>query len=826
MYSKLLKGFALVALSLFLLIGGISVWAWRNQDEVFEQIKEYINENIDGQLEASKFTFAPLRSGVGFTFSLHNVTLDDTLYPAHKVHLLQAHRLNVTLDIREFMSRRVKVKSLAVEDGKATIFTRKDGYSNLSVITSGKSNRKKTQKMSSTDFFGGISNLSFENFSLSYADSLKEKYFGGTLRDVSSRLMRKDSVWNGTTEGDIYFEGLTFSPKKGSFLKKQETSLQLSFAYNQSNRQLIVHPSELLIASGHPIQLSGHLDLAQKPGKVKADFTTDTIALPTALKLLPGYIEKMVTRVKILPVVKAKVHLDGEMGPGTPRVEIAYESGLFDYNLPIGKLRKLKAKGTFTNQADLSRPVGDANSRLTGTQVRGYFESIPLEGSIIVKDFKDIKTVIESSLQASPAALNALLDPSRYRVRSGSISVGFRYQGDLLSYYDKTTNRPTGKLAGKIIMNNVAFAYLPQNVNLSSIKGTISIDEDELQSKDLRFSDGKNTYFVSGNAADLLTQIMGAPITPKANLHVKIPDWELAWLDFFLKKKSTEQPLAPSGFRLSQVLDKVIDQTEVVATLESNKARYKRFSAQQIRGKMTLTDTKVSLNDISMNAFGGSLKVAGYINNISTTGLPFLHAQGKLTNTDVQSVFYSLNNFGQKAITDQNIQGKLDADFVFESSLTDKAGLLPESMRGKLDIALTGAEVKQFEPFLKIKNLLFKSRNFDHVRFAPIRKQFVLKGQEIEIQEMEIESNVLTLFVNGIYSFGKKTDLSIQLPLQNLKKRDSTYQLAQHDMEYMKGMNVFLRAVDEGGEVNIKYDPFKRLRKEKDEKAQIPEEGR
>ncbi|WP_247235392.1 AsmA-like C-terminal region-containing protein [Telluribacter sp. SYSU D00476] len=826
MFSKVVKGFVVVALSILLLMGGMSVWAWQNQERVFEQIKEYINDNIDGQLEARKFTFAPLRSGVGFTFSLHDVTLNDTLYVSHKTHLLQAQRLNITLDLREFMSSRVKVKSLAIEDGTAIIFKQKNGYSNLSVLTPRRTNKKKNNSHAATEFFGGINKLSFQNFTLHYSDTLNQKYLAGTLREVISHVGYRDSTWSGQVEGGIYFEGLTFHPKKGSFLKKQETTLQLEFAYHQTNKQLIVRPSELQIASGHPIQLSGQVDLVQKPGKIKAEFTTDTIALPTALKLLPGYIEKMVTRVKILPVVKAKVQLEGNLGTGMPKVHIAYESGTFDYNLPIGKLRKMTAVGTFTNQANPALPAGDANSQITGTRVRGYFESIPLEGSIVVKDFKNIKTVIESSLTADPASLNSLLDPGRYQVKSGSISVGFRYQGNLLSYYDKTTNRPTGKLAGKIVMDNVAFSYLPQNVNLSKIKGTISIDEDELQSKDLRFYDGKNTYFVSGNAVDLLTQVMGAPITPKANLHVKVPDWQLTWLDFFLKKKTPDQARVNPNFRLSQVLDKVIDQTEVVATLESNKAQYKRFTANKIRGKMTLTDTKVSLDNISMNAFGGSLKLSGYIDNIGPAGSSVLHAQGKLTNTDVQSVFYSLENFGQKAITDQNIQGKLDADFVFDSNLMDNASLRPESMSGKLDIALIGAEVKQFEPFIKIKNLLFKSRDFDHVKFAPIRKQFVLKGQEIEIPEMEIESNVLTLFVNGIYSFGKKTDLSIQLPLQNLKKRGADYQLAEHSMEYMKGMNIFLRAVDEGGEVNIKYDPFKRLRKGKEEKPQIAEEGR
>lgn len=818
-----MKGLLIVVLGLLLVVAGVSVWAIRNQEYVFEQIKAYINESIDGQLEVKKFTFSPLRKGLGFTFSLHDITLDDTLFSVHRTHLLQARRLNVTLDLREFLTRRIKVRRIAVEDGTATVFIRRDGYTNASVLTTNPKDTTSKKKSSTSDLFSGIRELSFQNFALHYADSLRSKYHAGTFREVTSQLVRKDSVWRGDMEGAVYFKGLTFHPKKGAFMKQQESTLEVAFSYNQATRELQVHPSWLEVATGHRIKMSGLFDLAGKPGKVKMDFTTDTIALPTALKLLPAFIEKTVTRVKILPVVKAHVHLEGFLGTGTPRVDIAYRSGHFDYNLPFGKLKKVKAVGTFTNQANRSLPPSDENSQLKGTQVQGFFETIPLEGTIVINDLWKPKAIIESTMKASPANLNALLDPARYQVRSGSIDIGFRYQGNLMSFYDPNTNRPTAKLGGQIVLQNLAFSYLPQGVDLSRIQGSISINEDEFASQDLRFSDGKNTYFMTGKATDLLTQIMGAKTTPKAVVHVQVPNWQLNWLDFFLKKKSPEETLVNPNFKLSQTLDKVIDRTEVVASVESNQVSYKRFQATQVRGKMTLTDTKVNLNDISMNAFGGTLKVSGYIDNIGTNGLPFLHAQGQLNRTDVQSVFYSLNNLGQKAITDQNIQGKLDADFVFESTLRDNATLLAESMRGKLDIALTNAEVRDFEPFQKMKNILFRKRNFDQVRFAPIRKQFFLNGQEIEVKEMEIESNIFTLFVNGTYSFGRKTDLSIQIPLQNLKRRDSTYQLAQHDLEYMKGANVFLRAVDEGGEVNIKYDPLKKFRK--DDKALKQEEG-
>ncbi|HWV33471.1 MAG TPA: hypothetical protein VN038_27630, partial [Dyadobacter sp.] len=50
--------------------------------------------------------------------------------------------------------------------------------------------------------------------------------------------------------------------------------------------------------------------------------------------------------------------------------------------------------------------------------------------------------------------------------------------------------------------------------------------------------------------------------------------------------------------------------------------------------------------------------------------------------------------------------------------------------------------------------------------------------------------------------------------LSNLKKRDSTYVLDPNNPEKKEGSKIFLRAVDENGEVNIKL-AFRRKKKDK-----------
>ena len=88
------------------------------------------------------------------------------------------------------------------------------------------------------------------------------------------------------------------------------------------------------------------------------------------------------------------------------------------------------------------------------------------------------------------------------------------------------------------------------------------------------------------------------------------------------------------------------------------------------------------------------------------------------------------------------------------------------------------------------------------------------KKGEIRINRMEINSTVLSLFVEGVYGLARNTDISIQVPLSNLKKRNKEYTPENLGAGRGGGMSIFLRAkTGEDGVVKIKYDPFKRFRK-------------
>jgi hypothetical protein len=132
---------------------------------------------------------------------------------------------------------------------------------------------------------------------------------------------------------------------------------------------------------------------------------------------------------------------------------------------------------------------------------------------------------------------------------------------------------------------------------------------------------------------------------------------------------------------------------------------------------------------------------------------------------------------------------------------------------------LKNGALVNFEPIQKLQNFLFKNRNFSDIRFAELKDRLDILNRDIKINRMEIQSTALSLYVEGIYSLKGNTDISIQVPLSNLRSRNENYKPENVGSDAKGGTSVFVRGrPGEDGNIKFKYDLFKKFRKE--DKAQ------
>ncbi len=82
---------------------------------------------------------------------------------------------------------------------------------------------------------------------------------------------------------------------------------------------------------------------------------------------------------------------------------------------------------------------------------------------------------------------------------------------------------------------------------------------------------------------------------------------------------------------------------------------------------------------------------------------------------------------------------------------------------------------------------------------------------------MEIQSTAFTLYAEGTYDLKKGADMSLQIPLSNLKERNALIPPESKGNDSKAGLSLRLRAkTGEDGKLKVSWDPFKKaLKKEK-----------
>ncbi|WP_025764182.1 AsmA-like C-terminal region-containing protein [Dyadobacter tibetensis] len=823
MLGRILKGLGIACLVVIFLLGAIEVWVLKNREKIFREIQNQVTQRIHGDLKIGDFKFRPFNGGLGLNFTLSDVLLTDTLYFEHQTPMLKADLIHVALDFNSFYKGEVKINNLVFQDGALRIFVRNDGYSNASIFKKNDevADGEQDEKANLRELIGKLKRIRFLNFKAQFADSLTGKQYGALFQDAASGLIASDTAAVATFTGRVLFDGLIFKPEKGGFLMNQQTNVALTVSFQK--RSFILLPSTLMTAHHDRIDMKGEFDLKDSVKKFNMHFESKGIAVDNALPLLTRRIHDQIDSIGIKTMVDTQVDIAGSLGPEKPNVVVAFQTKAFDFSMPLGTIRNVRAAGTFTNQADSTQLPSVENSRLISKAVKGQFNSLPFDFNLSVTNFRNPYAVLDGHFRAdSINNLDQLLDPKRYRITKGKANIEFHFDGLLKKFFDTDKEKFNGSLWGTASLKDISVDYLPRGVHLTNLSGDFVFNELALVFQNLTFNDGQNDLFLKGRLIDLLPYLFGSKRPLQAVVDIDIPTWKLTWIEALLASNRQARPVRRKKVKLSDVLEDVIDNMTIAAQLNSKRMTYKRFEARNVKGDFIVKDNSIIIKKFQMNAFGkGRFEISGELDNNNPKTYPSMKMKGHLSNANISSVFSSFNNFGQKTVTSENIKGLLNADFQFQSGLNNEARLVPKSMYGDMKIDFRQGHLINFEPFLKMKRLIFKRRNFENVRFAPLIGEFKVRGEEIEVQPMEVESNVMTLFVDGVYSFGNKTNINIQIPLSNLKRRDSTYVLNPNDPSRKEGTNVYLRAEDDGsGEVNIKLAFRKKKDKLKEENSE------
>lgn len=803
----------LIAVILLAFAGGW-IYLKQHKKEVIAFIESESKKSLNGgALHIGDISIGFKHTFPRIAFTIDTLTLRDSLWFQHHHDLISATRVYATLDFFKLIIGKINIGRVQLENPHIYIYTDSTGYTNTSLFKKNSPPKKDAPKNLAYPI------LEINDGSLVVDKKDKNKFFGYNINNL-------ECVIHGNPENgalkinvnlDCKVQRMVFNPEKGPYLEGKSVVGKFQIEFNRDSKILQFEKIKLAVDK-QPFVFTGKFYLAEVPTPFLLSWETNKLPFRKAASFLATNI-----RLKLDPydISETITHLTGSLDNSepeykTPLIHLKLNVENRNITTPVININSASFTATFNNEEIKGKGHEDSNTVMHFTPLKAAWEKIDFGcDSVVIRDLIHPRMNIHIVSNFPLQGINSLLDENTLAFTNGSGKLDLNYSGSLEKNYDSLRS-----LTGTFRMDSAGLDYIPRNLQFVNGNGNVRFQNKDIFIEQLSLNSGNSDLLMNGKLKSVFYLI--SQKNNKLTIDWNVRSNKLNLNDFITYLKPIKVKMVPRKKKssLAQTVTQftaLLESANFNLDLAAKQLIYKKFNAENLAANLEMDDNAINLKKIRLQHAGGSMSIQGLLQNLPASN-PFSF-KAQLQNVNVSKIFYAFNNFGLKSPTDKNIGGKLTADVTMQGGLTTKAQIIPGELKGFVKFSLQDGQLVNFEPVQKIQQTVFKSRNFSDIQFAELHDLLEINGDNIIINRMEIRSSVMTMFVEGIYNTKTGPDLSIQVPLSNLKtSKDSV--LVNKGINSKTGVSARLRAQKgEDGKIKISWDPFNKSGKQKKKKT-------
>jgi hypothetical protein len=830
---------------LLLLWGILAIYISVKKDSILQKARAEVKNRIGGDLHVGDWDISLFRHFPSITLHLSAVSLRDSLWLQHRHDLLNAKSLDISLSLfRSLLAGKVQIGKVYLEHGAVYFYTDTTGYTNKYLL------RERPDAGGKTDAGTGTADGKEKAAAGKGGDPpdivlrdvkwVEEKQDKHKLFDIDIHRLdcsiRKDkrNLFLAIDAGELRVNSLAFKTEKGSFVKDKTIKGRFTLQYNTGSKILQFRRARLSIG-GYAFEFTGRFFPSIHPDPFSLSIEAAAIPYRELTALLTPNLQQKLDQFDVSGTVAVQALIDaGSADDPTPLLHIKMDLDKASVLTPAGRFNNTSLRGSFTNEWVHGQKREDENSGIRLLSFSGEVETIGVRSdTITITNLKHPILACDLRARCDLVRLNDLSGSQTLRFRKGSCSANLVYRGPLSENDTAATF-----VRGSLDLDSAAVEYRPYGMLLTGGRGKLVFRGQDLVIDRLEGQLGSTKIRLKGVAKNLATLLDRNAQDVSMDLSLSSPRLDLR--DFTAlagrpgegagggPKTGAEVGRAPRsegrkpdrdpavfGAVFARI-DQFLKEGDVHLRLEAADLRYRNFMGAHAKADLLFNSREIRLTNMDVEQGGGSLRLRATLGrNSDGDGPGPLSMESHLERVDLPRLFSAFNNFGQQALLSGNLKGKLTADIRMTGRLTNKAEMAPNSLKGTVDFTIRDGQLLDFEPMEKVHEAVLKRRDLSTIRFADLGSQLDLDTTTIHLHRMEIQSTALTVFVEGIYDLKTGPDLSLQVPLSNLKNaRNPDLPPANKGNDGKTGISVRLRARrGDDGKLKISWDPLKKALK-------------
>jgi len=806
------KGLALTRARKYLLRGlgiivGIFVLFWIGMYGFFMIKKEAIRQQLSAEIgEAVKGEFIVKDIGMNFfnlfpnvSLSMRQVEMRDSTWAVHKQSLLKADKILLRINPFSLIGGNVRISKLVIEDAVINMFADTSGYTNEYLFS------PKTAKAKNNKKGFHLEEIALKNVRIIRSDQKKQKLYDFSFRKFKGELSEQGNGLEMEIKMDGTIHSLAFNVTRGSYAREKSIEGNFDIKFDKNKKQLSFDNIKLRIDK-HPYLLTGLFDFSELKD-FRIAIKANKIQYQKAITVLPLKIADKLSLYSVSQPLDVNAQISGKMLFGNlPKVTVDVKAGPGTVKTPVGDFSELSFNGNFSNAAIDSLPYVDENSMLTFLDLKGKYEGIPISSKkLTISNLINPFLRCDLRAEAQLAALNNLLGSASFDFIGGVATADLNYAGALMS--DTSTS-----ISGYVKLDNGTLIYQPRNVKLTNIEGRLVFDKEDLFIRDFTAEAQSNKVKIDAVVKNMVNLLVNDPSKLFIDADINIPSLDLFAFKSMLGVRKKKSVTTKGKFsKLAEKIDRFMDDCSIASRVHAGSVKYKNFVAKDLDASFSMNANKWDLKKIALKNSDGVFNLQGTLTAVNENNNT-VSIDADMVNVNISKLFAAFDNFGMPSLHAENIRGILTSKTHLNAVLDDESRLITNSLTGSMDLSLRNGELVNFDPLQKMAVFVLKKRDFSKVEFAEIKNTFEINGKILTINKMEIQSNILGLFVEGIYDLqGKSTDLVVQVPLKYLKKREPGYVPENQGLDAKTGISVYVRAKNgDNGDIDFKYGLFKK----------------
>ncbi len=802
---RILKIFLAVVLTL---VVAVVIYVSVNKKKIIQQVTSEISDQLNGQVVIGNIELSFIRNFPHISVLLHDVSITDTLFNTHHHTFFKGKEIFVSINVLKLIDHKPPIKGIRLQTGELYLYTDSSGYTNTylfhlkkdTISGSGQSEAKNELK-----------NVLLKNVRFIVDDRKKQKLHDLVINQLKVGIDHKENRLVLITKADILIKSLAFNTMRGSFVKDKVFRGNFNLAFQKASKYLSFDSINIQV-SGQSFNCSGQFELAGDQPQFWLRIHTRKILYDFVKSALPQKIANSLSIVDVNSPLSASVNIAGPLKGGEPKIYVNWVAHDISLNTLFLDFEHASFNGFFSNEVVPGLPRKDPNSVIEINSFTAQWHGLPVQSEKIrILNLYQPLLTCDLTSRFPLVALNELIGSKTLYLNQGEGNVQLNYKGPLAR--NDSTN---SFLNGTITFKDATIEYEPRNVEMKNVNGKLTFKKSDVLIENLHCNVLNNDITMNGQAKDLLTLINTQPDKAIINWNIYMPVMNVGSFIYLFKSRSAENLKSEKKpvLKVADKMDDFIENGKLHVKLKADKLIYKSFEGRNALADITLLNDRYLIDNVSMDHSSGHIAFKGSLLNKADFHLANLEVN--MNNVNVSKVFADFNNFGQDGLTAQSLEGRLNANIEASMNIANDGHVIPATVVSRVDFSLEDGALNNYEPIKKLQKFIFKKRNFDNIRFAELKNRLEISNQEVKINRMEIQSTVMSIFIEGVYNKKGTTDLSIQVPLSNLKKRDENYNPENIGVNKKGGRSIFIRG-QPGPDGNIKFslDLFKEYQKDK-----------